>query len=129
MRPAGCAQRNRQVCAGHVNAFAAAIVEVGEAAGDGYGEGTGGRLRGFEAEQAGDVSAQRREVSEAVQAGDEQSGVDGAGDGRVDRHDGYDGHPGHVCHVSGGEAAPRLGDGHDPVRQNRAVHDTIVCSA
>jgi hypothetical protein len=66
-------------------------------------------------DELGDVAAQRCEVAETVQAGDEEPGVDGAGDGRGDRHRGHDGDARDVVHVPGGEAAPGFAEQHDPV--------------
>ena len=50
-----------------------------------------------------------------MQAGDEEPGIDRAGDARVHGHGGHNRGAGDVGDVAAREAAPRLGDEDDPV--------------
>src|SRR5215213_6574294 len=69
---AGCAQRNRQVCAELDRGLGRRIVEVGDDRGTGRWNGAGGVMGSFGAEQASGIAAKRGEVAEAVQAGDQK---------------------------------------------------------
>ena len=64
---------------------------------------------------AGCQEVQRAEISEAVETGAEEAGVDGAGDGRARGDDGDDGDTEHVGHVIRAEGAAGLGHEDHPV--------------
>jgi hypothetical protein len=83
----------------------------------GHGDRVDGREDGV------DVLAEAGELPQRVRAGDEEAGVDRAGDVRSDVDLGDDGHATHVLHVSQREAAASLAQHHDAVRRQLAVHD------
>ena len=69
-----------------------------------------GRAGGFGCRRTAQLPGQQ-----AGQAGGEQAGVDGTGDGRVVADRGHDRRPGRPLDVGGAQRPPRLGDEHDAV--------------